>query len=153
MPISPTYPGVYVQEIPSGVRTITSVATSIAAFLGRTTKGPINKAVRILSLADYERQFGEPYSKSSLAQSVQQFFNNGGTDCYVVRLAKDPDLLPGKDLFKSRPSGNSRSLWINPKIFNIGTTITAPFLMLNTFSCSIRLNVSTPLISSPCNPA
>ena len=91
MPISPTYPGVYVQEIPSGVRTITSVATSIAAFLGRTTKGPINKAVRILSLADYERQFGEPYSKNSLTQSVQHFFNNGGTDCYVVRLAKDPD--------------------------------------------------------------
>jgi len=91
MPISPTYPGVYIQEISSGVRTITSVATSIAAFLGRTTKGPINKAVRILSLADYERKFGEPYSKNSLAQSVQQFFNNGGTDCYVVRLAKDPD--------------------------------------------------------------
>ncbi len=88
MPISPTYPGVYVQEIPSGVRTITSVATSIAAFLGRTTKGPINKAVRILSLADYERKFGEPFSKNSLAQSVQQFFSNGGTDCYVVRLAR-----------------------------------------------------------------
>lgn len=91
MPVTPTYPGVYIQEVPSGVRTITSVATSIAAFLGRTTKGPINKAVRVLSLSDFERQFGEPYARSSLAASVQQFFNNGGTDCYVVRLANDPD--------------------------------------------------------------
>lgn len=91
MPVTPTYPGVYIQEVPSGVRTITSVATSIAAFLGRTTKGPINKAVRVLSLSDFERQFGEPYARSSLATSVQQFFNNGGTDCYVVRLANDPD--------------------------------------------------------------
>lgn len=90
MPISPTYPGVYIQEISSGVRTITNVATSIAAFFGRTTKGKINKAVRILSLSDYERKFGAPYPKNSLAQSVQQFFNNGGTDCYVVRLAKNP---------------------------------------------------------------
>ncbi len=91
MPISPTYPGVYIQEIPSGVRTITSVATSIAALFGRTTKGPINKAVRILSWSDYERKFGEPFAKSDLANSVKQFFNNGGTDCYVIRLAKDAD--------------------------------------------------------------
>lgn len=91
MPVIPTYPGVYIQEVPSGVRTITSVATSIAAFLGRATKGPINKAVRILSLSDYERQLGEPFAKSDLASSVKHFFNNGGTDCYVIRLAKDAD--------------------------------------------------------------
>lgn len=91
MPVIPTYPGVYIQEVPSGVRTITSVATSIAAFFGRATKGPINKAVRILSLSDYERQLGEPFAKSDLASSVKHFFNNGGTDCYVIRLAKDAD--------------------------------------------------------------
>ena len=34
MPVPPTYPGVYVQEISSGVRTISGVATSIAAFVG-----------------------------------------------------------------------------------------------------------------------
>ena len=34
MPISVTYPGVYIEEIPSGVQTITGVATSIAAFVG-----------------------------------------------------------------------------------------------------------------------
>ncbi len=84
-----SYPGVYVEEVPSGVHTITGVSTSIAAFFGRSSKGPINKAVRILSLSDYKRQFGDPHPKSDLADSVRLFFANGGTDCYVIRLAKD----------------------------------------------------------------
>jgi uncharacterized protein len=82
-----SYPGVYIEEVPSGVHTITGVATSIAAFFGRTAKGQINKAVRCLSLSDFTREFGGAHPSSDLAQSVKQFFDNGGTDCYVVRLA------------------------------------------------------------------
>lgn len=92
MPIQPTYPGVYIQEVSSGVRTITGVSTSIAAFFGRTQKGPINKAVRCLSYADFLRNFGGAHPLSDLGASVNQFFMNGGTDCYVVRLAA---LAPG----------------------------------------------------------
>jgi hypothetical protein len=87
MPVNPTYPGVYVQEVPSGVRTITGVATSIAAFFGRTEKGPINKAVRCLSYSDFLREYGGGHSSSEIGASVKQYFDNGGTDCYVVRLA------------------------------------------------------------------
>ena len=76
-----SYPGVYVQEVSSGVRTVTAVSTSIAAFFGRASKGPINEATRILSLSDYERKFGEAHDKSKLAKSVEMFFGNGGTDC------------------------------------------------------------------------
>lgn len=90
MPIQPTYPGVYIQEVPSGVRTITGVSTSIGAFFGRTLKGPINKAVRCLSYSDFLREFGGAHPMSDLAASVRQFFDNGGTDCYVVRLARNP---------------------------------------------------------------
>ena len=88
MPIQPTYPGVYIQEVPSGVRTIVGVATSIAAFFGRTRKGPINKATRCLNYSDFLREFGGGHPQSELGTSVRQFFDNGGTDCYVVRLAK-----------------------------------------------------------------
>jgi phage tail sheath protein FI len=87
MPISPTYPGVYIEEIPSGVHTIVGVATSIAAFLGRTAKGPLNKAVRCFNYSDFTRSFGGAHAYSDLAQSLRQFFNNGGTECYVIRLA------------------------------------------------------------------
>ena len=47
MPVTPTYPGVYVEEIPSGVRTIVGVATSITAFIGRTSRGPTNEPTTI----------------------------------------------------------------------------------------------------------
>lgn len=87
MPVQPTYPGVYIQEVPSGVRTITGVSTSIAAFFGRTQKGQINKAIRCLSYSDFLRNFGGDHKESELGSSISQFFGNGGTDCYVVRLA------------------------------------------------------------------
>ena len=81
-----SYPGVYVQERSSGVRTITGVSTSIAVFFGRTSKGPINKPVRCLSRSDVTRTFGDAHPQSELGASLTQFYANGGTDCYVVRL-------------------------------------------------------------------
>ncbi len=87
MPVQVSYPGVYIQEVASGVHTITGVSTSIGAFFGRTAKGPINKAVRCLGFADFIREFGGAHPLSDLAASVRQFFDNGGTDCYVVRVA------------------------------------------------------------------
>ena len=58
MLVTPTYPGVYVEEIPSGVRTITGVATSITAFIGRAKRGPCNEPTEINNLGDFERVFG-----------------------------------------------------------------------------------------------
>lgn len=87
MPVTPTYPGVYVQEIPSGVRSITGVSTSIAMFIGRTRKGPLDTAVRLFSYTDFERAFSSDTTVSRLADHVRLFFLNGGTDCYVMRIA------------------------------------------------------------------
>ena len=96
MPVALSYPGVYIQEVSSGVRSITGVATSIAAFFGRTQKGPINKAIRCLNYSDFLREYGGAHPRSDLGASVRQFFDNGGTDCYVVRLAKMPAGSTGK---------------------------------------------------------
>lgn len=87
MPIQPTYPGVYIEEIPSGVRTITGVSTSIAAFIGYFKKGPVNTAVHIFSFGDFERVFGGLDSSSEAGYAIQQFFLNGGTQAHVVRVA------------------------------------------------------------------
>jgi phage tail sheath protein FI len=86
MPVTPTYPGVYIEEIPSGVRTITGVATSITAFIGRVARGPADKAVRIQSFADYTRVFGGLWSESTVSYAVQHFFLHGGADTYIVRV-------------------------------------------------------------------
>ena len=86
MPITPTYPGVYIEEIPSGVRTITGVATSITAFVGWAPKGPTDRAQSIQSFSDYERIFGGLDPRSDLSYAVYHFFANGGQQGYVVRL-------------------------------------------------------------------
>jgi len=87
MTVSPTYPGVYVQEIPSGVRTIVGVSTSIGMFMGTSKKGPIGEPVRCTSYMDFSRNFSEDPTGGQLAQYVKLFFLNGGTDCYVMRIA------------------------------------------------------------------
>ncbi|MBM9594989.1 phage tail sheath C-terminal domain-containing protein [Roseitranquillus sediminis] len=93
-----SYPGVYIVEKSSGVKTITGVATSIGAFFGRTQKGPINKPVRCLSYADFLRTFGGAHPESELAASLSLFFANGGSDTYVVRLAGAGAQAAGIDL-------------------------------------------------------
>jgi phage tail sheath protein FI len=86
MPVTPTYPGVYIEEIPSGVHTITGVATSISAFIDFFSSGPLDAAVQVLSLADFERNFGGLNTESEASYAIQQFFLNGGTEAYVVRV-------------------------------------------------------------------
>jgi len=89
MPITPTYPGVYVEELPSGVRTITGVATSITAFIGFTPKGPTNEPIRIQNFGSYERIFGGLSRSSTMSYATQQFFLNGGSDAVIVRLSNE----------------------------------------------------------------
>jgi len=58
MPVNPTYPGVYIEEIPSAVKSITAVGTSTTAFIGSALKGPTNKPVIINRFSEYEQIFG-----------------------------------------------------------------------------------------------
>src|ERR1700730_13674993 len=85
MPVMLSYPGVYIEEIASGVRTIVGVATSIGAFVDFFAQGPMNQATVILSFADFERQFGGLDTRSEASYAIQQFFLNGGSQAYVVR--------------------------------------------------------------------
>jgi phage tail sheath protein FI len=78
---------VYIEELPSGVHTLTGVATSITAFLGYTQRGDVDHATHIFSFADFERGFGGVTVDSPLSHAVKHFFQNGGTEAYVVRAA------------------------------------------------------------------
>lgn len=86
MAISPTFPGVYIEEVPSTVRTIVGVATSITAFVGRALRGPVNEPIRIQSLSEFERRFGGLWVESTLGYAVSHFFLNGGSDAIVIRV-------------------------------------------------------------------
>jgi phage tail sheath protein FI len=87
MPVRPTYPGVYIEEVPSGVRTIMGVSTSVTAFVGYTGAGPTDQAVQILSFGEFQRTFGGLHRDSKLSYVVQHFFQNGGSEAWIVRVA------------------------------------------------------------------
>lgn len=89
MPSALSYPGVYVEDVPSGVRTLTGVATSITAFVGSAAAGITNDAVMLTSFADYERQFGGLALSSPMSYAVRDFYLNGGALALIVRVTAD----------------------------------------------------------------
>ena len=81
------HPGVYVEEIPSGSKPIEGVATSVAAFIGKTTKGPVGKAELIQSFDDYNNIYGDISSEDdAMGFTVQSFYLNGGKSAFICRL-------------------------------------------------------------------
>ncbi len=79
-------PGVYIVEVPSQVRTITGVATSITAFVGRARKGPADEPVKISNFGEFQRHFGGLWEWSPMSYAVRDFFLNGGGAAAIVRV-------------------------------------------------------------------
>ncbi|WP_029322096.1 phage tail sheath family protein [Butyrivibrio sp. AE3004] len=87
-------PGVYVEEYDNSPRSIEGVGTSTAGFIGLAEKGPIVGApVLITNMKSFKQNFGGYLTEFGygeyrfLANSVEQFFENGGTKCFVMRVA------------------------------------------------------------------
>lgn len=89
MPSQPTYPGVYVEEIPRGNHSITAVGTSVTAFVGRALRGPVEEPIVITNFGDFEHQFGGLWEKSTMSYAVRNYYLNGGETAIIVRLAND----------------------------------------------------------------
>jgi hypothetical protein len=121
MPVQVTFPGVYIEEIPSGVRTITGVSTSVAAFIDYFKRGPTDKAVQIFNFGDFEREFGGLDARSEASYAIQQLFLNGGTEAWVVRVAASDAALAEAQIDNAIPaaaaaltvSAISRGAWGN----------------------------------------
>jgi phage tail sheath protein FI len=86
MPLTLSYPGVYVEEVPSGVRTIVGVSTSNTAFIDYFPRGEVGRAVRVTSPEDFNRRFGGPNRNSEASYAVQQYYLNGGSIAWVIRV-------------------------------------------------------------------
>jgi phage tail sheath protein FI len=88
--------GVAIEEIPSGATAIQGVATSSTAFIGASAGGVLNQPVQVQSLNEFESAFGGLPPDGKLGAAVGQFFLNGGTDAWIVRVphaAKKADWL------------------------------------------------------------
>lgn len=124
MPVRPTFPGVYIEEVPSGVRTIVGVATSVGAFIDRFARAPVDIPIQILSFADFEREFGGLTANSEASYALQQFFLNGGTEAFVVRV-NDASAAARVTLNDSTPAASlileAGRLWRGNSVADPGT--------------------------------
>ncbi len=83
-------PGVYIEEFESGVRPIEGVGTSTLGILGRTERGPVEPRL-VTSFPQFQRLYGSYMKNSQTAYAVEGFFKNGGSRCYVGRIASKED--------------------------------------------------------------
>lgn len=87
MPGTYTYPGVYVEEVPSGVHPIAGVSTAETAFVDSFARGPMGTPTRVTSFDEFDRRFGGLDAGSEASYAVQQYFTNGGSAAWIVRVA------------------------------------------------------------------
>ncbi|SFS59805.1 phage tail sheath family protein [Paenibacillus sp. BC26] len=87
-------PGVYVEEFESGAQPLEGASTSTAGFIGLAQRGAVEGLPQLVtSIAEFQRVFGSYLSENAfgsyrfLAYAVDQFFTNGGSRCYVMRVA------------------------------------------------------------------
>jgi uncharacterized protein len=91
MPSTLNAPGVYIEELPSGVRPIVGVSTSDTAFVDWFPRGPVGVATRVSSFDDFARRFGGLHAQSTASYAVLQYFLNGGAVAWIVRIGLDDD--------------------------------------------------------------
>jgi uncharacterized protein len=109
MPIIPTYPGVYVQEVSSGVHPISGVSTADTAFIDAFAEGPVGVATRVTSVEDFGRRFGRIDPVLSPASvGVVQFFMNGGQVAWIVRVVAAADKAASVELTGSGDAATAR---------------------------------------------
>ncbi len=81
--------GITVTEIAAMDQSIDVSPETTAAFVGRALRGPLNTPVLVKNYGEFRRRFGDVWSRSSLGPAVRQFFDHGGMQLYVVRVANN----------------------------------------------------------------
>lgn len=81
--------GITVTEIAAMDQPIDVSPETTAAFVGRALRGPLNTPVLLHNFGEFRRRFGDGWSRSSLGPAVKQFFEHGGRDVWIVRVANN----------------------------------------------------------------
>jgi len=111
MPIRVSYPGVYVEEVPGGQPVTAGVSTASTAFVDFFARGPMNKAVRITSMGDFNRIFGGLHLRSEASYGLKQYFLNGGQEAWVVRASDGTAKSSTLDVRVKTPGLAARFQW------------------------------------------
>src|SRR5437773_11838016 len=79
-------PGVYPAPEEPSVKPLTASDTKVAGFVGLAARGPLDDPRPIGGWSEFVNLYGHS-TEGYLARCVEGFFLNGGTSCYVVRVA------------------------------------------------------------------
>ncbi len=135
MPLPTSYPGVYVQELPSQSRAIAPVGATITAFIGQAMRGEMNKPTLINGFGDYERIFGGLNYLSTMSYAVRDYFLNGGSNAAIVRVGTTAGYTWRKGLTRLPTSdalqylfleAKSEGAWVNKCIVSVSWTTSNP---------------------------
>ncbi|MES2355035.1 MAG: phage tail sheath C-terminal domain-containing protein [Pseudomonadota bacterium] len=144
-----THPGIYVQEI-AGPSSIQGASTSVAAFVGVTEFGPYEQPTLVTSWNAYQRQFGGLIWHGMASWAVYEFFAEGGTTCYVVRVKDNAGTvanvtIDGLTLNTVTPGlwGNALSLMISNGN-NADNTLTSPVFTVTILAEAATVNAPSP---------
>jgi uncharacterized protein len=79
--------GIEIAEHSGSDHAIDRVPTGVAAFVGRCLKGPISRPVSVTSFSEFSQTFGGLWQPSTVSYAIEQFFENGGREAFIVRVA------------------------------------------------------------------
>lgn len=137
MPILPTYPGVYVEEIPSGVHNIAGVSTASTAFVDFFPQGPMGVPTQVNNFTEFQTIFGGLDQRSEASYGVMQYFLNGGQTAWIVRVAAGAPAASSVTLDDKTPAAtikvqaSSPGLWGNNLQVGIDYNTTSPTTTFN----------------------
>ena len=81
--------GITVTEIAAMGQPIDVCPESTAAFVGRALRGPLHTPVLVSNFGEFRRRFGDVWGRSSLGPAAKLFFEHGGKQLHVVRVANN----------------------------------------------------------------
>jgi hypothetical protein len=79
--------GIVIAESPTAEQPIARSHAQRTAFVGRTLRGPLDTPVLVRSFADFQQIFGGLWQPSPLSYAVEHFFEQGGRQAVIVRVA------------------------------------------------------------------
>ncbi len=137
-------PGVYVEEYDNSPRSVEGVGTSTGGFVGLAEKGPTKGApLLVTNFKSFQKQFGGYLSEYThgeyrfLANSVEQFFTNGGTRCYVSRVAPDDATCASKKMGILKVTAANEGKWGNRILISLKTVIKRKMQLLENVSGNV----------------
>ena len=85
--VTPSNPGIAVEEESGPDQAIARFGTARTAFVGRTLRGPVDGPVLVRTYTEFQHIFGGLWQPSPLGYAVEHFFDHGGREALIVRVA------------------------------------------------------------------